>query len=1206
MATELQKNLVRGFLQQQSGILPQTTREQRRTTPVVSRAFGEAGGAIAGVSSFLGGVGRSIARNIGSAGVTIARALRGETTKELPTEDITQFRIENAPPIFQGMLRGIFGEEPIKSIEQRVAEAEPKVKAWGEALSKSSNPIYKEIGGTAVINPAALAFVGVMGSVGLDLTPFGGSSKNLFKEMVNTKTAGEAISLLSKMGVADDLARTFADDVVKVAKETDAKKLFESIANSQKATRQVVPEVSRVAPKLELTSSISKAKTYKIIKQEGIREVKGEPVKIVDGVDTFIHEGDGGWVVSEASTGRYLADSRTKEGAIAKAHFEISNVGEDKFKQLLSKHKLPQTDNIADSITQAKASGQSFDEWVKDWGFTKDFYKPEFALPGGNLKKVLQNRRSFNLGDVLSEQAPKQFQDIRSVPIEFVGDGIKIGNSKAFGTETLGMTTFENGRPVIYLSDRLAGNTKFNDVLGHEIEHALTAAKNPSFFSSAKSEISATANVSKRSELTRSQLKAEWDGVTKGVGEIPPGVPPIKAPVPSDLPEQAGNTIQKLIKAIDDAVPLRADQKKLYQEELARRTARVAQAGASVEGEAGFFAQLGALKGELPKKSFEAIRGQFNQKEVDLLFNTIEQTKTLLPLEKVGTKEGLRKLFNGVVPTPSEIEKLREVFPKELIDGLLARRPLLERMTELAGDVLNVPRTVMASVDLSAPFRQGLFMIGRPKRFFGAFKDMFKFAVSEKAYQGLIEGIKARPTYLKMKQGGLALTEIGGQLAKREEAFMGNIIERVPIFGDLVRASNRAYTGFLNKLRADIFDDILSKAKIIGRDIDDPLLKSMADFINAGTGRGKFGLKETGILPKGMERAATVMNAAFFSPRLMASRLNLLNPYFYVQLDPLVRKEAIKTLFATSGILGSVYGLWKLNGGDVGLDPRSADFGKMKIGNTRYDPLGGFQQYVKLAAQLITGEIISSTTGRTITLGEGFKPLTRKEIILRFFENKTSPIASFIIGLLTGQTATGEDVDVPTEVIGRFIPMVVQDMYDISQEEGAEGLLHGLPAIFGVGVQTYGKQELAEGKSRIGEPTTQIRPVPELAEKIRELVMGQIPLGSSKSYSIETYFDQLQNLPREEAAGVFDKIQETNPELAKKLSGVIKERELGITVQDKDLKAKGVASGDRALAIKNNLDALKTKEEKESLWDEYTKKGIITKEVARQLSNLLK
>lgn len=695
---------------------------------------------------------------------------------------------------------------------------------------------------------------------------------------------------------------------------------------------------------------------------------------------------------------------------------------------------------------------------------------------------------------------------------------------------------------------------------------------------------------------TKSQLTDFYNQAVKGVEEVAEEVPKI-------TPE---NTIQKLIKALDEAVPLNVEQKKLYSQEMAKRTARVAAMGEKVAGEKGFFAQLGQLKGELPKKQFEAIRKQFTQKEADLLFSTIEQTKTLLPLEKVATKGGLAKLLNGAVPTKSEIELLRQTFPKELVDAILARRPLLERMAELGIELSNVPRTMMATTDLSFGFRQGVFMLGRPKQFFPSFKDQFKFFASEKAYQGLIEGIKARPTYLKMKQAGLALTEIGGQITKREEVFMGNLAERIPLYGRMVRASNRAYTGFANKLRADLFDDLLSKAKIAGKDItDDNFLKSLADFINSGTGRGKFGLKETGILPKGMEKIAPILNAAFFSPRLMASRLNMLNPYFYIQMDPFVRKEAMKTLFADAGIFATIYGLWKLNGGDVGLDPRSADFGKIKIGNTRYDVLGGFQQYIRLAAQLITGEIVSSTTGRTITLGEGYKPLTRQEILLRFFENKTSPIASFIIGLLKGQTATGEDVDVPTEIINRFIPMVIQDIYDVSQEKGAEGILMGLPAIFGVGMQTYGKQELAFGESKLGEPTAQIRPVPELAEKIRELVMGQLPLGVSKSYSVEAYFDQLSNLPRGEAANIFDKINEANPDLAKKISDVVKEREKGITVKDKDLKSKGVASGDRALAIKKELDKLKTKEEKAQLWEEYVRKGVITKDVATQLTKLL-
>lgn len=92
-------------------------------------------------------------------------------------------------------------------------------------------------------------------------------------------------------------------------------------------------------------------KTYKIIKQEGIREVQGTPVKIVDGIDTFIHEGTDGWVVSEASTGRYIADSVSKEGAISKAKSNINQVGEDKFRKLISDHPISSQPNVKPDLT---------------------------------------------------------------------------------------------------------------------------------------------------------------------------------------------------------------------------------------------------------------------------------------------------------------------------------------------------------------------------------------------------------------------------------------------------------------------------------------------------------------------------------------------------------------------------------------------------------------------------------------------------------------------------------------------------------------------------------------------------------------------------------------------------------------------------------------------------------------------------------------
>ena len=113
--------------------------------------------------------------------------------------------------------------------------------------------------------------------------------------------------------------------------------------------------------------------TYKIIKQTGIEEVKGTPVKIVDGVDTFLHKDENGnWVVSEAMTGRDLSGGGFDNStfAIKAAKANIENVGVDKFKQLISEKQLPKPEPLArevDILTQAKkavAEGKSAEEFV--------------------------------------------------------------------------------------------------------------------------------------------------------------------------------------------------------------------------------------------------------------------------------------------------------------------------------------------------------------------------------------------------------------------------------------------------------------------------------------------------------------------------------------------------------------------------------------------------------------------------------------------------------------------------------------------------------------------------------------------------------------------------------------------------------------------------------------------------------------------------
>lgn len=530
-------------------------------------------------------------------------------------------------------------------------------------------------------------------------------------------------------------------------------------------------------------------------------------------------------------------------------------------------------------------------------------------------------------------------------------------------------------------------------------------------------------------------------------------------PVVND--EQVKTATTKLIDAINEAKPVRNQAEKLYSLE---RTARAGAGSAAMQtgGEAGFGSALGKLKGELPKPNFTGIRTSLEQPDIDNLFTKIQQNPNLDFYSKITAQNGLNKLLGvegGAIPTNSELKLLQDTFGKDLTDAVLNKKTLGQKIFNNVTDALNVPRALVSSMDMSAPLRQGLVLsTAHPITALQAGADMVKVFFSQKGYDALMQNIASRPTFKLMQDSGLAITDITGKavsLADKEESFMSNFAEKIPIIGQGVKASERAYTGFLNKLRADVFDDLTSQ--FIKRGItpaENPdTYKFLADFVNTASGRGSLG--ET------LNRAAPVMNSVFFSPRLMASRFNMLNPAWYLAQPPAVRAESAKAFVSLVGTGIGILSLAKLSGADVGLDPRSTDFGKIKVGPVRWDVWGGFQQWVRLAAQLITGQSVSSNTGNVTNLGKDYGSETRLDKLVNFFVAKFAPIPSLGADLLRGTDAVGQ----PIQLEDKVIPFYIKDLIDATKALGPSAIpTVGIPGFFGVGTQTY--QPSAPKKSK--------------------------------------------------------------------------------------------------------------------------------------------
>ena len=140
----------------------------------------------------------------------------------------------------------------------------------------------------------------------------------------------------------------------------------------------------------------------------------------------------------------------------------------------------------------------------------------------------------------------------------------------------------------------------------------------------------------------------------------------------------------------------------------------------------------------------------------------------------------------------------------------------------------------------------------------------------------------------------------------------------------------------------------------------------------------------------------------------------------------------------------------------MNLDPRSGDFGKMKIGvgptAVRLDPWGGYVQMVRGFAQAATGERMDS---------EGnIQSVNRLDPAARFGRSKLAPIPGEAISELSGRDYRGRDVkpfwdDPLATITSLYAPLSPKDTMDAYDEYGWQMAALTIPAYLGLGTQIY-------------------------------------------------------------------------------------------------------------------------------------------------------
>ena len=430
---------------------------------------------------------------------------------------------------------------------------------------------------------------------------------------------------------------------------------------------------------------------------------------------------------------------------------------------------------------------------------------------------------------------------------------------------------------------------------------------------------------------------------------------------------------------------------------------------------------------------------------------TQEEAKQIADLSKAVSDS--EKLANkeGIFPTEKDrlaygtnkvaIEKY--INDLKLESGKISfKQEPFRKIAKFVKDLPGVTKSLVASLDNSFWGRQGIktLLDVRTSKIWGrnflkSWSDIGKEIVGVDAMDAIKADVYSRPNALngKYSAGRYGLDVL------TEEAYPSSLPERIPLFGRLFKASESAYNGGALRMRADLADRLIKIAEKQGiNTLNKDQAMGMGHLVGSLTGRGSLELT------KGQ---AETLNEVFFSVKFLKSNIDTLTAHvFDKQATPFVRKEAGKALLSILASLATILTVAKIIDPDsVEEDPRSSNFGKIKVFGRWTDITGGMRGLVTLASQLVptyhNGELgfwSKKTNGDYVNMtGLVYGQQTPLDIFESFFEGKLSPTAGVIRDIWARKTYQGTPVTVAGEVGNVVTPLLLQNITQLKSPDSA-------------------------------------------------------------------------------------------------------------------------------------------------------------------------
>lgn len=444
--------------------------------------------------------------------------------------------------------------------------------------------------------------------------------------------------------------------------------------------------------------------------------------------------------------------------------------------------------------------------------------------------------------------------------------------------------------------------------------------------------------------------------------------------------------------------------------------------------------------------------------------------------------------FEAAPPKPIDFKKDKELHILEdrlaQVEGKIKMRRERQEYDKLTPtqkkldtmwQILGVKRIIGAAVDFSVPFRQANTITMNPfkgKTTAKAFYNMFRLSFSPvefKRFQNQVEKSDMGRMFVQMKGVFSNPSEIRPD--KREEEYINNIFKRVAskidegnnkvLKGavnviDKAWFSERAAAAFLNTMRIEEFAQKTKELKRQGYTPENApeLYQDAAKWIMNNTGRGNLiaALEDS-------HNGRMIANNTYFGARLMAAKMNMLNPAYYAKMKPQVRIQAMKDMAGyVSGLAATSVAIIAA-GGTMNTNKDDPDFLQARFGDKVYDISGGSVGYVRTALRIfdamyrnmrypgskdakLYSEFAIGSAGRTLV------------------QNKLSPNTAYAWHFITGKSSEYDEnghrkpFD-PLEAV-KIYPMWADDAAKGYKDNGYGATFNVLvPNIFGIGFGEY-------------------------------------------------------------------------------------------------------------------------------------------------------